>query len=280
MKILVFGVASPDYMQDDLYHGLKSIYGQDVEANVNLAYLYSDFGGDISRLYGRGMSYAKNLDPTLRVVVKHSDILEKITSKYYDAIIYLSSRRCLTDFHVISKMINCSRIVLVDGEDDCIINPMVGCNNFKRELLDGIPDIFPISFAIPAEKLCLDDPIKLRNLSVQIPTNRNYQFNTESEYYAEYQGSQYAITCKKAGWDCKRHYEILANRCVPIFENLDACPQNTMTTLPKDLLKEIRQSYQSATLSQYQIWQQWLVDYTKNNLTTVHLANYVMDKLV
>ena len=39
----------------------------------------------------------------------------------------------------------------------------------------------------------------------------------ESDYYKDYQRSYFAITCKKGGWDCLRHYEILANAVSPTF---------------------------------------------------------------
>ncbi len=44
-----------------------------------------------------------------------------------------------------------------------------------------------------------------------------YIYDTEEEYFKGYQRAFYAVTCKKAGWDCLRHYEILANGCIPYF---------------------------------------------------------------
>jgi len=55
----------------------------------------------------------------------------------------------------------------------------------------------------------------------------------------------FAITKKKAGWDCARHYEIIFNHCLPIFENIESCPKNIMTLLPKNLLFEINLFYNS-----------------------------------
>ena len=68
----------------------------------------------------------------------------------------------------------------------------------------------------------------------------NYLFGAgeESEYYNMYRQSMFALTSKKGGWDCLRHYEILAAGCIPIFENLDACPFDTMVSFPKELLRE------------------------------------------
>ena len=35
-----------------------------------------------------------------------------------------------------------------------------------------------------------------------------------------------------------RHYEILACGCIPIFENLENCPEKTMFNFPKEIIKE------------------------------------------
>jgi hypothetical protein len=55
-------------------------------------------------------------------------------------------------------------------------------------------------------------------------TNTSGVFETEGEYYADLQASRYAITTKRAGWDCLRHYEIAANGCVPCFKQLNRKP--------------------------------------------------------
>ena len=47
-----------------------------------------------------------------------------------------------------------------------------------------------------------------------------YASNTEEGYYNDLQRSRFAVTTKRAGWDCLRHYEIAANACVPCFRDL------------------------------------------------------------
>ena len=59
-----------------------------------------------------------------------------------------------------------------------------------------------------------------------------------------YQNSVFALTYRKAGWDCFRHYEILMNGCIPFHLEIDKCPNKTMEKLPKDLLKEIIKKYE------------------------------------
>ncbi|KAK3288314.1 hypothetical protein CYMTET_4204 [Cymbomonas tetramitiformis] len=43
---------------------------------------------------------------------------------------------------------------------------------------------------------------------------------------------------QKGGWDCFRHYEILANGCVPSFLGIDDIPPLTMHTFPKELVQQ------------------------------------------
>ena len=60
-----------------------------------------------------------------------------------------------------------------------------------------------------------------------------YIFNKykEVEYNKMYQDSRFALTKKKGGWDCLRHYEILMNGCIPLFENLDKLEYSTFNLL-------------------------------------------------
>ena len=58
--------------------------------------------------------------------------------------------------------------------------------------------LFPITFSIPKEKICDISIQKTKILSNLIPGNvTTYIYNTEQEYYNEYQQSYFAITTKK-----------------------------------------------------------------------------------
>ena len=70
-----------------------------------------------------------------------------------------------------------------------------------------------------------------------------YIYTNETDYYAEYERSLFAVTKCKGGWDCMRHYEILANGCVPYFEDIERCPQKTMVLFPRELLLEGNQLF-------------------------------------
>lgn len=146
--------------------------------------------------------------------------------------------------------------------------------------------IFPIQFSIPEFKMIDHIPTKDRDFASIIPGQlHTYIYHSESEYYKGYQRSYFAITCKKAGWDCMRHYEILANGCIPYFVDLDHCNPNTMAMLPRKLIKEAMNlpgvSYMKIDHSRfdrkryYEILNE-LLEYTRKNLTTRAMASYLL----
>ena len=70
-----------------------------------------------------------------------------------------------------------------------------------------------------------------------IPGITKYSYTSEREYMTHYARCYYAVTMRKGGWDCLRHYEIIASGCVPYFMNIDELPEGIMTTFPKALLR-------------------------------------------
>ena len=152
--------------------------------------------------------------------------------------------------------------------------------------------LFPITFSIPPEKI---DPFphpKTRIVSLLIPGDRStYVYKTEPEYYQQYKESYFAITIKKAGWDCMRHYEILANGCIPYFVDIEQCPANTMALAPKELLVRAKRLYHQAfehktienltveDVDLYLSLRSELLDYTREHLTTVCMAKYILSSM-
>jgi len=148
--------------------------------------------------------------------------------------------------------------------------------------------LFPITFSIPECKIInpVDIPIKTKFLSSIIPGNMaTYTFANEQDYYNEYRVSMFATTTKKSGWDCMRHYEIIANGCVPYFPDLENCPVNTMALLPKYLLLEANGLYAKFTnspkytqdlMDEYNALNRSLLDFLKTYLTTRAMASYIL----
>ena len=115
--------------------------------------------------------------------------------------------------------------------------------------------IYPIGFSIHKSKIVDNIPEKKRLLAPLIPGDLStYIYNNETDYYNNYKESLFGTTFKKAGWDCMRHYEILACGCIPLFVDLDQCPKNTMTFLPKELIKSSNKVYH--ILRNYQSFEQ------------------------
>ena len=149
--------------------------------------------------------------------------------------------------------------------------------------------LHPITFSFPEEKVISEIPVKTKLISSLIPGKLDtYIYKNEMDYYNEYRQSVFALTTKKAGWDCMRHYEIIANGCIPYFPDIEQCPPNTMALLPKDLLKEGNSLYnkykniQIADLSHTDIecckeLSIKLLTYMRNHLTTSKMAKYILN---
>jgi hypothetical protein len=132
--------------------------------------------------------------------------------------------------------------------------------------------VYPISFSIPASKIRTTVPEKTQTMASLIPGDLStYTFKDETSYYDGYGTSVFAKTWRKGGWDCMRHYEILANGCIPWFEGLEDCPKNILTNFPKKLVKEAMAS------SDPESFIPKLLEYTRTHLTTKAMAQYVFN---
>ncbi len=136
--------------------------------------------------------------------------------------------------------------------------------------------IHPISFSVPSENILDHVPEKAKMIAGCQYDSR--AFTNEKEYFEEYQRSLFGNTKCKAGWDCNRHYEILANGCIPYFENMDGIPPNTMVDFPKDIVRR-GMALSSLDREQYEPIIKELLDYTRENLTTEARARYILSKL-
>ena len=106
--------------------------------------------------------------------------------------------------------------------------------------------ISPISFAYPTNKFIKNKNIqnsdqKIYGFSYIIPGITKYSFDNEDAYNSHYSKCLFALTFKKGGWDCFRHYEIIAAGAIPYFVDIDDMPVNIMTSFPKQLVKQAMQ---------------------------------------
>tara|TARA_Y100000591_G_C21728353_1_gene642632 strand:+ start:41 stop:1027 length:987 start_codon:yes stop_codon:yes gene_type:complete len=309
-----------DYMSDLLLHGLRQLLGFQVIDYPGSWYMYSDEilqrKYDKNKLWGRGLTIKNTLDNFNSI--DRTDVEKKIQNKYFDLVIYSSIRR--SDLFLESVIKYNNKFLFIDGEDDTYIDERYTNSGlyFKRELISNKSNLIPISFAVPKEKILKNVNDKPTNLLAPLIPGRlsTYIYEDEQTYYNMYANSIFAITNKKLGWDCLRHYEILMNGCIPLFLNIENCPKLTLTTLPKDKLLNIYNNfyrilqlyspfkiYKKKFLSIKKIFsyipnifkdksastflrdnskvfeiKNELLNYTHQNLTTESLAKYVLSK--
>lgn len=148
---------------------------------------------------------------------------------------------------------------------------------------------FPIQFGIPECKIFKGVPKKERDFAFIVPRDlKTYIYTEEADYYKDYQRSYFAITCCKGGWDCMRHYEILANGCIPYFLNIDQCNPDTMCFLPKELIQEamnlpgvshLKIDHKKFDRAKYFALLHKMQEHTKKYLTTRKMACYMLDQI-
>jgi hypothetical protein len=139
--------------------------------------------------------------------------------------------------------------------------------------------IYPISFSIHESKIVdkVSDKTQLMSITqAKSGLNHTPVYYDEQTYYNNYRNSCFAKSCKKAGWDCMRHYEILANGCIPNFVDIDKCPKNTLTYFPKDLIKEGNELINNSQ-GDYKTLVTKLLNYTKEHLTTKSAAKNLLN---
>lgn len=283
MKILYISTGlDPDYQCDMLFHGLRTLYGDDV-VDVPRAYgMYSD-------MFANGMFESAELAGRWYTVygllpddsgVDRTDIPSKIKNGYFDYVIYGSVHRCLHFLKEVTEVYPSKRVAYIDGEDHWDIAPVNGGIYFKRENAD--PNVESIQFAIPKEKI----RGSLEKTHVMAPCdsrNRStYVYNTEKEYYDQYGHSYFGFTERRGGWDRVRHYEILAAGAIPYFDGLAHCPPQTMPWLPKWELIAARELFDRWDYSRVPEWEDKYRKLRKvlvNDLTTEALAKRVIERM-
>lgn len=297
MKILYIGtnVATPqyplvDYQNDCLLIGLKELFGDDVVDVQRRDHLYADFSPELAaQQYGRGFTVTRVIDQDN---ADRTDIEEKIKNKYFDLVVYGSIWRNHDYMDLVTKYYPKNKIALVDGDDHTKLNYNVkrGTLYFKRELQyeanmeheQYFDHVFPIGFAFPTKKLSFDNK-KSSFMSHSNPKDRRtYIFNDEESYYGDYKKAQFAITMKKAGWDALRHYEIMGNGCMPLFENIHERPRHTLMHMPFALLTKIMFFYmndQKWLEREYSYYQDELNKHMVKFCTTKAVAQKFIDKI-
>lgn len=292
MRILYISAANgPDYLCDMIFHGLRTEIGAGVVDAERIWFMYADEFGEgkreRSKLYGRGFTLygllASDSD------VDRTDLERKIQTKYFDLIVYGSIHRCARFLPQVLVAYPPARILFIDGEDEATLIPQLLGRGiyFKRELTAPVAGVWPIQFAIPEQRIGSVVRRKAKLLAHIDPRDkRTYIYNDEAGYYGDYAESLFGVTMKKAGWDCLRHYEIIANGCIPWFLELEKCPSTTMPFLPKLELLAAKKLLETRGLDFFQtnpgveVWLELgrrIVATTRQRCTTRAMANYVLE---
>jgi hypothetical protein len=272
----------PDYLCDMVYHGLKSNSIIHLDELSVPWYMYSGNDKKLSRIYGRGFTLYGLLDvrPNL---IDFLTAYSRLRSRYYDYIVYGSIKRFDFFYEIIQSHYPKDKIIVIDGEDDQSIDARFTSSStyYKRELsIEKSPNVRPINFAVPQNRVLPQSSYKSKILATSIPGDSStYIFRNQNDYFEDYQRSMFGVTRKKGGWDCLRHYEILMNGCIPYFINLDECPTQTLTWFPKSLILETNSIFEQKNFDEKIIGSisNELLDYTRINLTTRRLSEYILN---
>ena len=259
-RVLFLTESREDYLADSLLHGLISIQSsQSLEIvdypRKDILYIREQICSSDSQisLRGHGFTLYGLLYPHS---VDRSFLIQRLQNGYFDLVVFSQVWRQWGLLLDLAPWLQTLPIVLLDGDDDTRIFhhsstrirrygwqsfPVRSgmCLYLKRELIRYPPftrhcKIYPFSFSIPEEKIlsvlplsksktfachCVDPEVaKASSLSL------NYAFASEVDYYADLASSRFAITTRRGGWDCLRHYEIAAAGSVPCVRDLYSKP--------------------------------------------------------
>ena len=165
--------------------------------------------------------------------------------------------------------------------------------------------IHSISFGIPEEDIITTFPSKIKSFGQVIPGvySTYFHLNNESLYFEDMKKSLFTLTHKKGGWDCLRHYEILAMGSIPLFPGIGHCPNQTLSAHPKELYHLFLQ-YPGLTLHAtrinkmtmnfhqlqfdmlnfdellYKVIVKSLTQYTRNILSTNSMVSYMIERMI
>jgi hypothetical protein len=279
---------SMDYQCDTVFHGLKMLYGKNIYETSDNWFMFNDISEEQKmKLYGKGFTITGLLDSKSKNVITAYEIRKKIKQRFFDIIIYGSIFRCQKFFGLVSLFYPKEKIIAIDGEDETVVQNFFVDKTlyFKRELDNNYKGIFPISFGIPKEKLLNELKQKEKVLAHIIPGDiSTYIYDNENDYYNDYAISYFGKTTKKAGWDCLRHYEIIANGCIPYFPDLLECPKKTMTSFPKNIVLETNCFFDKISKNENACDEKLLREYceqllvfAREHLTTEKIAEYLIN---
>ena len=242
--------------------------------------------------------------------VDRSFVIQRLEDGWFDLVVVGQIWRQWGQLLDFAPLLQKVPVVLLDGDDDKRFFHRSGtrvrrygwqpfpirsgrCFYLKRELQrESDPDpwcrLLPASFSIPAEKI---RPINLANkhklfashcvdpeVAEVFGLQNSYSFESEDDYYSDLASSRFAVTTKRGGWDCLRHYEIAAAGALLCVRQLETKPAssaphglqagiNCLSYVGcHDLAEQL--NLLDADPSQYQTLLQGSVEWVRNQTTT------------
>ena len=197
--------------------------------------------------------------------VDRTFVIQRLEAGWFDFVVIGQIWRQWGQLLDLAPLLQTVPVVLLDGDDDTRLFHRSGtrlrrygwqpfpirsgrCLYLKREWQgDSCRSrrcrVLPVSFSIPSEKIRSVDPAaKTQRLASHCVDpdvaqacglHTSYAFDSEQAYYDDLAASRFAVTTKRGGWDCLRHYEIAAAGAVPCVRDLSAKPA---TCAPHGLL--------------------------------------------
>lgn len=252
LKILYITTANPraqgDFLEVSIFHGLRTIMGDDCVDYPRKKVMYHDWSDTPqSELHGQGFTlYTQKLNDL-------SFSRDTIDYSKFDFVLFgtLGQYDGYPTHEEIIKHYDKSRIWYLDGHDIYGSAEVMGVfngervvanqkkNSFKRELVFLEEGVYPTGFGIPEYQIRpIDFSIKNKLFPKTAPsraifgsdpemgTRHHHVFSNEEEYYRDMQESWFGLTCKKGGWDCLRHYEIIAAGALLLFKDYNQKPDS------------------------------------------------------
>ena len=112
---------------------------------------------------------------------------------------------------------------------------------------------------------------------------RNYIFDTEESYYAQYAKSWFGYTTKKAGWESLRHYEIIACGTLPYFKSIKNKPNHIMPNYPVEVQLKANELYHIGR-TRSELSDNWKEEYfhlsRRMNIWINDLSNFSISEMI
>jgi len=249
MKILFATIKNPrcqgDLLEVSILNGLRTVIGSDCIDIPRKKIMYHDWSETTrDELHGKGFTLytrpLKDIDNSLRTNLKDIDVVLYGVSSIYNE----------QQDEFLNSLVSRDRIWFLDGHDlyggapNKIVfqgEEIIGIQNtpcFKRELVqENLSGVYPTGFGIPSYQIAeinLNKKTQLYQTAVpnsclflpdtDLGNRTGYKFYKEEDYFEDLQKSWFGLTCKRGGWDCLRHYEIIANSAVLLFKDYNKKP--------------------------------------------------------